>query len=79
GVIANTAINPRNGNNDQVVIFDELLYEQRYTIERTNAWVDSYRTLLNRFETKTATWKAFNYLAFMSILFNKINKNEKSR
>ncbi|MFV0536358.1 MAG: transposase, partial [Dysgonomonas sp.] len=40
GVIANTAINPRNGNNDQVVIFDELLYEQRYTIERTNAWVD---------------------------------------
>ena len=79
GVIANTAINPRNGNSDEVIIFDEMLYEQRYTIERTNAWVDSYRTLLNRFETKTATWKAFNYLAFMSILFNKINKNEKSR
>ncbi|MDR2913898.1 MAG: IS5/IS1182 family transposase, partial [Tannerella sp.] len=36
-------------------------------------------TLLNRFDTTVSSWKAFNYIAFMVILLNKINKNEKSR
>lgn len=36
-VIANTAINRRNGDQDKAISFDELLYEQRHTIERTNA------------------------------------------
>ena len=79
GIIPNTAINPRNGNNDEIIIFDEMLYQQRYTIERTNAWVDSYRTLLNRFDTIISSWKAFNYIAFMIIFLKKINKNKKSR
>ncbi len=79
GIIPNTAINPRNGNNDEIIIFDEMLYQQRYTIERTNAWVDSYRTLLNRFDTTISSWKAFNYIAFMIIFLKKINKNKKSR
>jgi hypothetical protein len=26
-----------------------------------------------------SSWKSFNYIAFMVILFKKINKNEKSR
>lgn len=73
-----TAINPRNRNSDDVIIFDELLYKQRYTIQRTNAWVDSYRTLLNRFETKTAKWKAFNYMIFISYSLTKLIK-EKSQ
>lgn len=79
GIIPNTAINPRNGNNDEIIIFDEMLYQQRYTIERTNAWMDSYRTLLNRFDTTISSWKAFNYIAFMIIFLKKINKNKKSR
>lgn len=79
GVIANTALNSRNGSENEGVLFDELLYEQRYTIERTNAWMDSYRTLLNRFETKVSNWKSFNYIAFMVILFKNINKKQKSR
>lgn len=77
GIIANNALNPRNGNEE--VLFDEQLYVQRYTIERTNAWLDSYRTLLNRFETKVSNWKAFNYITFMIILFKNINKKQKSR
>jgi len=79
GIIPNTAINPRNGLNDETIIFDEVLYEQRYTIERTNAWMDSYRTLLNRFETTVSSWKAFNYIAFITIFLKKIYKNKKSR
>lgn len=55
GIIPNTAINPRNGSNDEIIIFDEELYESRYTIERTNAWMNSYRTLLNRFETTVSS------------------------
>ncbi|MEN9917665.1 MAG: hypothetical protein RL662_101 [Bacteroidota bacterium] len=74
GVIANTALNSRNANENEDILFDELLYEQRYRIERTNAWMDSYRTLFNRFETKVANWKSFNYIAFMIILFKNINK-----
>ena len=79
GIIPNTAVNPRNGNNDEIIIFDDLLYEQRYTIERTNAWMDSYRTLLNRFETTVSSWKAFNYIAFITIFLKKIDKKKKSR
>ena len=79
GVIANTALNPRNGSDNEYVLFDDELYEQRYTIERTNAWIDSYRTLLNRFETLVDNWKSLNYIAFMIILFKNINKKQKSR
>jgi len=79
GIIPNTAINPRNGNNDEIIIFDEMLYEQRYTIERTNAWLDSYRSILNRFETTSSSWKSLNYIAFIVILLKKIKKNKKSR
>ena len=79
GIIANTALNSRNGSENQNVLFDDELYEQRYSIERTNAWMDSYRTLLNRFETKVSNWKSFNYIAFIVILFKNINKNKKSR
>lgn len=79
GIIPNIAINHRNGNNDEIIVFDQMLYEQRYTIERTNAWMDSYRTLLNRFETTISSWKAFNYIAFITIFLKKIYKNKKSR
>lgn len=79
GIIPNTATNPRNGDSDELIIFDKMLYEQRYTIERTNAWMDSYRTLLNRFETTIANWMAFNYIAFMTIFLKKIYRNKKSR
>lgn len=40
--------------------FDELMYKERYTIERTNAWMDAYRSLLNRFDTTWQSWNAWH-------------------
>ena len=79
GVIANVDFNMPNANMDNDYLLDELLYTERYSIERTNAWMDSYRSLLNRFDTTVSSWISFNYIAFVSILFKKINKIKKSR
>ena len=46
GVVANICINRRNGTTNNAIV-DELLYAERYSIERTNAWMDSYRTIIN--------------------------------
>jgi len=79
GVFANVDVNIRNGEVNDDKLLDELLYKERYSIERTNAWLDSFRTLLNRFDTSVSSWKAFNYIAFMVILLKKICKVKKSR
>lgn len=60
GIVPNVAFNDRNGNMNDDKLVDELLYKERYSIERTNAWLDSFRTLLNRFDTSVSSWKAFN-------------------
>ncbi len=73
---ANVCFNKRNGNTDRDEYFDQELYDKRYVIERTNAWMDSYRSLLNRFDTTIASWLGFNYLSFMVILLKKM-KNKK--
>ncbi|MBD3906250.1 transposase [Chryseobacterium muglaense] len=70
-IIANIAFNKRNGSDTDEIYFDEILYHQRYAIERTNAWLDSFRSLLNRFDTTVSSWKSFNYLAFMVIALRK--------
>ena len=46
-IIVNICINKRRENADDTFVDDEL-YAERYSIERTNAWMDSFRTLLNR-------------------------------
>ena len=76
GIIPNVAFNYRNGKTKDKYILDDLLYKQRYAIERTNAWMDSFRSLLNRFDITVSSWKSFNYIAFMIILFKKIKKNK---
>lgn len=73
---ANICLNKRNGNTDRDEYFDQKLYNERYAVERTNAWMDSYRSLLNRFDTTTKSWKGFNYLAFIVIAVKKINKKK---
>ena len=78
-VFPNVAFNKRRGKQREEEFLDELLYKQRYTIERTNAWMDSYRSVLNRFDTTLSSWKAWNYIAFVLILLKKIRKREKSR
>ena len=70
---------PWRGRKEDDTFFDELLYGQRYCIERTNAWMDSYRSLLNRFDTKQTSWVAWNYLVFMVILLKMVKRKKKSR
>ena len=73
---ANICFNKRNGNIDRDEYFDKELYNKRYAVERTNAWMDSYRSLLNRFDTTMESWKGFNYLAFIVIALKKIIKRK---
>lgn len=77
GIFANVAFNKRNRNENEDAILDEYLYQERYSIERTNAWIDSFRSLLNRFDTAVESWEAFNYIAFMVILLRKIKRRKK--
>lgn len=79
GIFANVDFNTRNRNMNDDTLLDELLYKERYSIERTNAWLDSFRTILNRFDTSVSSWKSFNYIAFMVILIKKTAKTKKSR
>ena len=76
---ANICFNKRNGNVDREEYFDQELYDQRYAVERTNAWMDSYRSLLNRFDTTTESWKGFYYLAFIVIAIKKFKKKNKKK
>lgn len=73
---ANICFNKRNGNMDKDEYFDQELYRQRYSIERTNAWMDSFRSLLNRFDTTVASWLGFNYLSFIVLALKKFKKNK---
>lgn len=42
--------------------FDEQMYQQRYCVERTNAWMDAYRSLRTRFDTTLESWQAWHDL-----------------
>jgi transposase len=79
GIIANVAYNKRSGAKEQYRILDDRLYKERYTIERTNAWMDSFRSVLNRFDTTRSSWMGFNFLAFIVLGIRKFIKNKKSR
>lgn len=72
----NISENKRNEKEPQedYVYFDEELYKQRYVIERTNAWLDGFKTLLVRYEVKLNTWIADHFMAFV-IIFLKTKLN----
>lgn len=72
---ANIALNPRNAEpTDTYVYFDEELFKRRNSIERANAWLDSFKALLVRFETKAQHWLNLHFLAFTVQLIRKINR-----
>lgn len=75
GIIANIAQNKRNSGMDRELYFDEELYKERYSIERTNAWMDSFRSLLNMFDTTLSSRVGFNYLALITIACKKFKKS----
>lgn len=74
---ANICFNKWGGHTDRHEYFDQELYDERHAVERTNAWTDSYRFILNRFDTTTESWKGFNYLAFMAIAIKNSKRTKK--
>ncbi|GLB53688.1 DDE transposase [Neptunitalea chrysea] len=73
---ANICFNKRNSNHERDEYFDKELYRQRYAIERTNAWLDGFRSLLNRYDTTTESWKGLNYIAFIVVASRKFKKKK---
>jgi len=70
---ANIADNPRNGTLAETYQhFDEQLYKERFVIERTNAWLDSFKILLVRFDENIDSWMAQHWMAFAVLLLRKI-------
>ncbi len=65
--------------NDEKYLLDRELLSLRYSIERTNAWMDSFRSVLNRFDKTVSSWKEWNLLAFHVIFLKHINRLKKSR
>lgn len=65
-VIPNLDLNKRNlKNDDYQCLKDEKLYKNRFVVERFNAWIDSFKALLTRFEKLKATWVSLHYIAFI--------------
>lgn len=52
-------------------LLDEELYKERFSVEQLNAWVDGFRTLCTRYETKSANWMALHCIAFSIIFIRK--------
>lgn len=68
-IMANVDFNRRNSKStDNQPLLDDELYKERFSAERTNAWLDAFKALLVRFETKTQTWLGLHYLAFSLVL-----------
>ena len=79
GVMPNVPHNDRGKDIDRDEPFDEKLYGERYSVERTFAWMDCFRSLLNRFDTTVSSWMGFNFLAFIVIAIKKFKKINNSR
>jgi transposase len=48
--------------------FNEKVYKNRFVSERTFSWLDSFRTLLIRFDKLDSVWLNWHYLAFILII-----------
>lgn len=76
----NIESNSRNTKSEnqstEYLYFDEELYKRRNVIEHANAWMDSFKALLIRFETKTRNWSAFILLAFAVRFLRKITNKK---
>ena len=73
---ANIEVNERNKQENlstDYVYFDDLLYKRRFVVERMNAWIDSFKALLIRFETSVKAWMQLHFLAFCVLLCRKLS------
>ena len=73
GIIVNIARSKKNRTNPNTesYLFDSQLYEERFAVERTNAWIDGFKALLVRYETNAKHWLGLHYLAFSFILLRR--------
>jgi transposase len=68
-IILNAPPNKRNTKHlESDILLDDEMYKERFVIERTNAWMDSFRTLLVRQDTTLSSWWAWHFIAFASWL-----------
>lgn len=79
GIIANVCPNPRRGEPTEDYLFDPEMYKERWKIERTNAWMDGFRSIRTRFDTTVSSWKGWNYLAFIVVFLKNFHKSKKFR
>ncbi|MEM8585961.1 MAG: IS5 family transposase [Bacteroidota bacterium] len=54
--------------------FDSLMYQERFTVERTNAWMDAFRTLSVRYDTSIESWIAWHDIFCVVAWCRKISK-----
>ena len=73
GIVPNVDFNKRNGveHTNRSYAFDNDMYRKRFVVERTNAWIDNFRTLLIRHERKAKNWLQFHHLAFLILFLQK--------
>ena len=74
-IFANFDLNKRNGRLDDYETYDQVfdyeLYKKRFVIERSNAWLDSFKTILIRFTIKALNWRSLHYIALTVRLLKK--------
>ncbi|MGZ5281913.1 MAG: transposase, partial [Bacteroidia bacterium] len=71
GMIANIKENKRKRNKPKrgrKRHFYEYIYKKRYVNERCFAWMDSFRTLLVRFDSLDCSWRNWHFLAALLII-----------
>ena len=69
-VIPNICANPRNRKvvkRGRKRLFDAAIYKQRFSSERSFAWIDKFRALLIRYDRKDANFLGAHHLVFALI------------
>ena len=59
---------------DADTFFDLEPYRRRTVVEHANDWLDSFKTLLVRYETSVGNWFAWHWIAFAVLFLRKINQ-----
>jgi DDE family transposase len=63
------------GDNDKTFLYylyDKLQARKRFVVERTNAWVKSFKRLRFRFDYKASSFEAFLYLVIIVICVRRL-------
>lgn len=74
-IFGNIAFNKRRSKKDSEndYLLDDELYKERFSVEQLNAWVDGFKSLCFRYETRSSNWMALHCLAFAIIFIRKFD------